>query len=221
MICENCGIEHSGFYGSGRFCSEKCSRGFSTKAKRNDINQKVSKSLSKNAKVYKRTCKCGQEFETNDKRKKYCSLTCSHKLSQIGGSKKRGKDRKLGSGGLRSGGGKSKQLLYINWLGEEMKLNPEEIEVAKILDQKLLNWSRNWKGFPYTTKEGNQRKFYPDFVVEDNLYIEYKGWVTEEMEWKMQNSIKTNDLNLLIIIGKDLRYQKFGINLETLKILKL
>lgn len=29
--CENCGIEHDGKYGSGRFCSSKCSRGFSGK----------------------------------------------------------------------------------------------------------------------------------------------------------------------------------------------
>ena len=44
-ICENCGIEHNGNYGSGRFCSTKCSRGFSTKAKRKEINAKVSSSL--------------------------------------------------------------------------------------------------------------------------------------------------------------------------------
>lgn len=46
MICENCSADHDGKYGSGRFCSQKCSRGFSTKAKRVEINQKVSNSLS-------------------------------------------------------------------------------------------------------------------------------------------------------------------------------
>lgn len=40
--CENCGNDHSGEYGSGRFCSLKCARGFSTKVKRFEINQKVS-----------------------------------------------------------------------------------------------------------------------------------------------------------------------------------
>lgn len=43
--CENCKKEHSGEYGSGRFCSCKCARGFSTKAKRIEINEKVSKTL--------------------------------------------------------------------------------------------------------------------------------------------------------------------------------
>jgi len=43
--CENCEKSHDGTYGSGRFCSTKCSRGFSTKAKRKEINEKVSSKL--------------------------------------------------------------------------------------------------------------------------------------------------------------------------------
>lgn len=31
MICENCGKEHDGSYGSGRFCSKECAKSFSTK----------------------------------------------------------------------------------------------------------------------------------------------------------------------------------------------
>ena len=41
-ICEYCGKSHSGTYASGRFCNSKCARGFSTKAKRKEINRKVS-----------------------------------------------------------------------------------------------------------------------------------------------------------------------------------
>lgn len=43
--CENCNEKHSGEYGSGRFCSKECARGFSTKEKRSEINEKVSKAL--------------------------------------------------------------------------------------------------------------------------------------------------------------------------------
>lgn len=46
MICENCQQEYNEVYGSGRFCSAKCARGFSTKNKRKEINEKVSKSLT-------------------------------------------------------------------------------------------------------------------------------------------------------------------------------
>jgi hypothetical protein len=44
-LCERCSQPHSGVYGSGRFCSSKCARGFSTKAKRKEINATVSAKL--------------------------------------------------------------------------------------------------------------------------------------------------------------------------------
>jgi hypothetical protein len=44
-ICENCEQEHTGEYGSGRFCSSRCARGFSTKASRKEINEKVSNTM--------------------------------------------------------------------------------------------------------------------------------------------------------------------------------
>lgn len=40
MICEYCGKEHDGHYGSGRFCDVHCSKSFSSNIKRAIINQK-------------------------------------------------------------------------------------------------------------------------------------------------------------------------------------
>lgn len=45
MVCENCNTIITKKYGSGRFCSEHCARGYSTRNKRQDINSKVSKTL--------------------------------------------------------------------------------------------------------------------------------------------------------------------------------
>lgn len=45
MKCERCGNEHDGSYGKGRFCTEKCCRGFSTDKKRIEINRKVAEKL--------------------------------------------------------------------------------------------------------------------------------------------------------------------------------
>jgi len=45
MICEFCGKEIDGNYGSGRFCDKKCASAFSTKDKRDEISLKVSKAL--------------------------------------------------------------------------------------------------------------------------------------------------------------------------------
>lgn len=45
MQCEFCNNEMSVKYGSGRFCNKKCASAFSTKAKRNEINEKVKVSI--------------------------------------------------------------------------------------------------------------------------------------------------------------------------------
>lgn len=78
MKCENCNREYDGSYGSGRFCSVKCARGFSTKGKRKEINEKVSKTLcgykfinNKKTKVSKKRCiNCNKVIY--GKTKKYC-----------------------------------------------------------------------------------------------------------------------------------------------------
>lgn len=43
--CERCGNDNDGKYASGRFCCQKCSRGFSTQGKREEINKRVSEKL--------------------------------------------------------------------------------------------------------------------------------------------------------------------------------
>lgn len=46
MNCESCSKHHECTYGSGRFCTAKCARSFSTKKKRHEISEKVSRKLS-------------------------------------------------------------------------------------------------------------------------------------------------------------------------------
>jgi len=41
MKCERCNQEIEEAYGSGRFCSKKCAKSFSTSEKRNEINDRV------------------------------------------------------------------------------------------------------------------------------------------------------------------------------------
>lgn len=52
MICEKCGKEHNGSYGSGRFCSASCARSYSTSLNRTEINKKVSNTLKNNFKKF-------------------------------------------------------------------------------------------------------------------------------------------------------------------------
>lgn len=63
MICENCGKEHDGSYGSGRFCCAKCARSFSTrKDNSNELKKTNCIVCGKEIYVNKRTslfaCKC-------------------------------------------------------------------------------------------------------------------------------------------------------------------
>jgi hypothetical protein len=76
--CENCGCEHDGKYGSGRFCSVKCSRGFSTKAKRKEINEAVKNKANLRKPIYEYVCVyCKKIFVAKKKAQKYCSKTCT------------------------------------------------------------------------------------------------------------------------------------------------
>jgi len=87
MICENCQNKHDGNYGSGRFCCCKCSKSFSTKNKRKEINDKVSLTLLSRSKrkiksekniqiIQKFLCKyCGNP--TKRRGEKYCSAECN------------------------------------------------------------------------------------------------------------------------------------------------
>jgi len=83
-VCENCENEHSGTYGSGRFCSKKCAKAFSTKAKRKEINEKVSKKRKENAhKDVEKICpECKKQFAVhwNKRNNICCSSSCARKL---------------------------------------------------------------------------------------------------------------------------------------------
>jgi hypothetical protein len=70
-------------------------------------------------------------------------------------------------------------------------------------------------GFPYTDLQGRQRKFYPDFYIEDfDLYVEYKGWVIPDMVHKMNDAKENNDFNLLIVYSNCKRFSTMGITID-------
>ena len=83
-VCENCSAEHLGTYATGRFCSSKCARGFSTKNNRTDISYKISTALSNrgHSKVNLMCGQCNTSFQVNwNKRHQlYCSRSCATKI---------------------------------------------------------------------------------------------------------------------------------------------
>ena len=67
------GKEHNGIFGSGRFCSLKCSRSYS--ATKNNITrkQKISKTLKKNLDKFCKCCGCKIDSRPGHNKYGYCS----------------------------------------------------------------------------------------------------------------------------------------------------
>jgi len=164
--CENCNCEHTGSYGSGRFCSCKCSRGFSTKAKRKEINEKVSKKLTKEK--IERICKiCGKTFKPKkiSSDRKYCG-TCTFKSPEYRENASKIRIENILSGKVEKFG-KSKKCIYefkntnikcdskLEYFGIEYaieKYNPEKITRCNFY-------------IDYVDFLGEKRKFIPDFII--------------------------------------------------------
>lgn len=219
-----------------KLCSIDCRNKYlkeCVKNKRNEINEKISKKLKLNheikiienginLKIIK--CKyCQIEFSSLNRKGKYCSDECKSLLrKKIFQSdehrKKMSKCLKGKAGGIRDGGGYSKVYEYVNIHNEKMKLNKSEIEIAKVLDYLKLNWNRNKFGFPYKDMTGNSRNYYPDFYVKDyDVYVEYKGFVTDKMIHKMNDAVEKNNFYLLIIYSNNKRYKNIGLNDDQIK----
>lgn len=183
MICENCNHTHTGEYGSGRFCSCKCARGFSTKANRTEINLKKSKSLLDRSKKLglnpKIQCKsCNKEIKPN--KYGYCvrcsgnSLKWRESLSKVMIGKNVGKyngDRSKSSRGIHG-----KYLTFYFDSSWELAWIIYNIE-------NKIDFIRNRTGFPYVF-EGITRNYYPDFKIQDE-YFEIKNYITPEFKAKL------------------------------------
>ena len=176
MICENCGKEHDGSYGSGRFCCKECAKSFSTK-KDNSSLLKEAKCISCGKTIYinkrssLKTCKC-EECKTLIQKK--CSIcgrehigsTCpnefcnKHNIRQIYSLIKYfGFDKnKLGTTEVEKEFLRIRELLYdLYW---NKRMSAKEIEekfnypIGSNLVGKIFNYLEiPHKGIKYTINE--------------------------------------------------------------------
>lgn len=185
-MCETCKNEHSGKYGSGRFCSTKCARSFSTSKDRKAINSKIGKSLTGKPSFFlgklkvlreERMCpKCKSTFTTRVKSNtRYCSRKC-------GG---------FNGGGLRDGAGRGKSGKYK---GIRCDSTWELAWVIYQIDHNI-EFQRNHQGFKYEYN-GSTHTYYPDFMI-DGVYYEIKGYESPQFMAK-----KLAFPYELIVIGK-------------------
>lgn len=215
-ICENCNKKHNGKYGSGRFCSVKCSRSFSTKAKRSLINESVSKKLLNNQPKIKKICpQCLLEFEVSPSRKKQkcCSTSCATKLR--GGWNNHDKvnwsevNKKTYADGRRIiNGGTTK---WYDYKGIRIQ-GTFELRTCQILDiWKYYNIIKDWEytkdRVEYTGEDGKKHSYLLDFKIYTNenffYYIEVKGYETPNdiLKWK---SVREKGSKLEVWFEKDI-----------------
>ncbi len=177
MKCENCGNEHDGSYGSGRFCSSKCARGFSTKAKRKEINEKVSKKLKKEKK--KNFCEvCGKEISS---RRKY--LRCNdHKMPVSKETKEKLSTSRIEK--IKQGYLNKPCRVEVNYKGNiikcDSKLEVAVLEYLRSLGEEHIN--RNFDHVDYDFN-GETKKFLPDFITE-NYLVEAKSIIGNSLNEK-------------------------------------
>lgn len=103
-------------------------------------------------------------------------------------SKNRSDEMKIRySKGWESKAGRTKKIHYkSNIAGEVLLDGTWELKVAMFFDQNDIKWERNKKRFLYKDKD-KERTYCPDFfLVDSNLYVEVKGYVTEldKIKWQ-------------------------------------
>ena len=155
--CENCKEDHDGSYGSGRFCSSKCARGFSTKVKRKEINEKVSKTMFKGnnyTKIPNKFCLCCSKIlNSNHRDRKYCNNKCKHKFEYVNyiGDWKKGINDGITSSGLEISNHIRKYIIekYDNkcckcgWNEINLRTNKTPLQIDHIDGDALNNKEEN------------------------------------------------------------------------------
>jgi hypothetical protein len=198
MKCENCEANHNGSLGSGRFCSIKCSRSFSTKSKRSDINQKLSDAL-KQPDIELVCDNCKQPYKIAFRKRigrKFCSKSCSSKVNGFESFRDKVNWSEINSQSYASGknfvaGGRTKWLPY-----KDIKVQGTyELEACKKLDDLkestlIKDWQYSVTRISYKDSSGKQRTYIVDFTVtqlDDSIkLVEVKGRQTDLdlLKWK-------------------------------------
>lgn len=222
--CENCEILHDGKYGSGRFCSSKCARGFSTKAKRKSINEKISKKLKgdsrcawnkgKGKKPMEYVCnECGKKIYSTRERK-YCSRECTSKNVNWSSVQKKA----YADGAQRvGGGGRTKWYDY-----KDIKVQGTyELRTCAILDEWkarkfILDWEYTNDRYQYLWEDGTEHTYLLDFKVfiteTEFYYIETKGYIRENDERKWE-AVKKLGHELKVWFNEDIKREEEKLDL--------
>lgn len=199
MKCESCNVEHNGKYGSGRFCSSKCARGFSTKNKRKEINKKVSEKMrGRGGGIISSIClNCQIQFEDRIKKKrKFCSKRCA-RIYNGNTEQTREKLRQIMLEKVRNGthiGWKSRkgkqpsypEKFFMNVLDKNRIKYEHELPCGKYfidlaIKEKMIALEIDGKQHQYTDRKEKD--------LEKDKYLVDNGWKVYRIQWKSINNL--------------------------------
>ena len=208
-VCEKCNISHDGKYGSGRFCSQKCSRSFSTSSKRKEINEKVSRSFNEKRILIEKACLiCSEKFIVVKRKscKKTCSKSCSGKLrnSSLDLREKLSVAR---TKAIISGKTNFKSIKC------DYKFKNSLIKCDSKIEYACLNYfetvydaisMKRCNEFIEFEDNGQKRRFIPDFIIETNedvFIVECKSFVSIKSlneKWRKYNELSLKKKVILV-----------------------
>ena len=203
-ICERCGKEHDGSFGSGRFCCRSCSnariqseaanKARSEKRKGKPAGGAIlfkgkparNRATIENGGLLQATCPVCNKIFTYHRytTRKYCSRKCWDSIS----------------GGYREGS--VKNYIHGTYEGYYYDSSYELVWIKWALKNKV-RFERNKIGFSYIYK-GEEHKYYPDFYLpEKDEYVEIKGidddlWEAKKLAFpKKLTVLKKKDIEAL------------------------
>jgi len=208
ITCEKCGAEHDGKYGSGRFCSPRCSRSFSTSKSREEINEKVSKAFAAKATFVEKVCPiCDSHFRVAKCRskKKTCSHSCRAKLTN---SRPDVKERLsiARTQAIIDGKTNFKSIKCTYFFKETPIRCDSKIEYACLnyfeTVHNAISMRRCCESIEFDDN-GQKRRFIPDFIIEtqeDCFIVECKSFVSVTSlneKWRKYNELSLKKREVL------------------------
>ena len=198
--CKNCGKEFTEKYSkwcNGNFCCKECARSYSSKGKRQEINERTKYSLIAHYEnLYNKHPKecsvCGNVIPYSKRKQKTCSMKCAHIM---GTQTKRKNGSNLGGGYRLKGHRKSKKGYYK---GIYCDSTYELAYLIYCLDHNI-DIKRCNESFEYEY-EGKKHRYHPDFVVNGEI-IEIKGYHTDLVDIKL----KSVDKPIKILYYEDMK----------------
>ena len=182
--CEKCGKVMTEKFGSGRFCSRQCAN---SHKKTDESKLKVSKSIKCKTSVeqtqklieYKRNpsrCEiCGKILPYEKRHRKSCSPECNRQLHS------RRTKANPHPGGYRKGSGTGKHGYYKGYYCDS---SYELAYVVYNLDHNI-NFVRNTSSYLYVDHNGKLHNYYPDFIENNEVMIEIKGYTSVDVYRKI------------------------------------